>query len=265
MEISEAKQHFPGLADKTFLDAACVGLAPVQARQAIERFLEQALMCPDRDASIHHIALDAARATAVQEGMRLLEAGPDEIALVESTTHGLNVIAAAIPFEPDDNVVICDLEFLQVAIPWLKLAQRGGISEVRVARNRDGAVPVEAFAEHVDGRTRAVVVSSVQWTNGYAVDLHGLAGLCHAHGALLVVDAIQQLGATRLSVAETPADVVIAGGHKWLNAPFGCGLLYVRRSVLPGLRMPSCTAVARAASSAMWWIDAPRSGHMSAC
>ncbi len=239
MEIAGAKKHFPGLRDKTFLDAACVGLAPARARLAIERFLDRAQMCPDRDASQHHIALDEARAPAVREGARLLEAEEDELALVESTTHGLNVIAAAIPFEPADNVVLCDLEFLQVAIPWLKLAERGDIREVRVARHRDGAVPVEAFAEHVDGSTRAVVVSSVQWTHGYAVDLHGLAELCHAHGALLVVDAIQQLGATRLSVRETPADVVVCGGHKWLNAPFGCGLLYVRRSALAGLRMPS--------------------------
>ena len=239
MEIGEAKGHFPGLDGKTFLDAACVGLAPIESKMAIERFLDRVLMCPDRDASTHHIALDQARGTAIREGARLLEADDDEIALVESTTHGLNVIAAAIPFEPHENVVICDLEFLQVAIPWLKLAERGGIREVRVARNRGGALPVEAFAEHVDDDTRAVIVSSVQWTNGFAVDLAGLADLCRAHGALLVVDAIQQLGATRLSVRDTPADVVIAGGHKWLNAPFGCGLLYVRRSTLPKLRLPS--------------------------
>ena len=239
MEIAEARGHFPGLEGKTFLDAACVGLPPLESRLAIEGFLDRAISCPDRDASIHHIALDEMRGTAVREGARLLEAEPDEIALVESTTHGLNVIAAAIPFEPHENVVICDLEFLQVAIPWLKLAERGSLREVRLVRNRDGAVPVEAFAELVDDDTRAVVVSSVQWTNGYATDLVGLAGLCRAHGALLVVDAIQQLGATALSVRETPADVVIAGGHKWLNAPFGCGLLYVRRSALPQLRMPS--------------------------
>jgi cysteine desulfurase/selenocysteine lyase len=239
VEIGDAKDHFPGLRDKTFLDAACVGLAPIESRLAIERFLDQALMCPDRDASIHHIALDRARAGAVREGARLLDAADDEIALVESTTHGLNVIASAIPFEPDENVVICDLEFLQVAIPWLKLAERGGIREVRVARNRDGAVPVDVVAEHVDDRTRAIVISSVQWTNGFAVDLHGLADLCRAHDALLVVDAIQQLGATRLSVEDVPVDIVVAGGHKWLNAPFGCGLLYVRSSTLPRLRMPS--------------------------
>ena len=130
-------------------------------------------MCPERDASTHHIALDDARTTAVREAARLLDADPSEIALVESTTHGLNVIAASIPFSPEENVVICDLEFLQVAIPWTKLAERGVISELRVVRNRGGALPIEAFAQHIDGNTRAVVVSSVQWTNGYAVDLAG--------------------------------------------------------------------------------------------
>ena len=233
------KEHFPGAHDKTFLDAACVGLATIESKRAIERFLDDAVSCRARDASIHHIALDRARAQAVREGARLLDADEDEIALVESTTHGLNVVAAAIPFAPDENVVLCDLEFLQVAIPWLKLAERGAIREVRTVENLDGAVPVEAFAEQIDDRTRAVVVSSVQWTNGYAVDLDGLAEVCRAHDALLVVDAIQQLGATRLSVADVGVDVVVAGGHKWLNAPFGCGLLYVRRSVLPTLRMPS--------------------------
>jgi selenocysteine lyase/cysteine desulfurase len=239
LTLSDVRDHFPGLQGKTFLDAACVGLAPAEAQRAIERFLERTVMCPERDASTHHIELDAARATAVREGARLLDADTSEIALVESTTHGLNVIAAAIPFAPDENVVICDLEFLQVAIPWTKLAERGAIRELRIVRNRGGALPVEAFAEQVDEKTSAVVVSSVQWTNGFAADLQGLADLCYSHGALLVVDAIQQLGATRLSTRETAADVVVAGGHKWLNAPFGCGLLYVRSSVLPRLRMPS--------------------------
>lgn len=239
MTPREARGHFPGLEGKTFLDAACVGLTPTDSQLAIAEFLQRVVNLPERDASTHHIALDEARATAVREGAQLLGADVPEIALVESTTHGLNVIAGAIPITPDENVVICDLEFLQVAIPWIKLAERGDIKELRVVRNRCGALPLDAFAEHIDDRTRAVVVSSVQWTNGFTVDLQGLAGLCHAHGALLVVDAIQQLGATRLDTRVTDVDVVVAGGHKWLNAPFGCGLLYVRDAVLPRLRMPS--------------------------
>jgi len=52
---------------------------------------------------------------------------------------------------------------------------------------------------------------------------------------LLVVDAIQELGALALDVRQAEIDLLVAGGHKWLNSPFGCGLLYVNRETLPTL------------------------------
>ena len=54
---------------------------------------------------------------------------------------------------------------------------------MRTARNVDGALPAEAFAQVIDARTSAVVVSSVQWTNGYRVDLAALGRLCRECGA----------------------------------------------------------------------------------
>jgi selenocysteine lyase/cysteine desulfurase len=251
MDVSSARVAFPGLSDTTFLDTACVGIAPAVAARAVEDVARRAVVCDARDASEHHVALDALRDEARREGALLLGAQDDEIALVESTTQGLNLAALGIPWEPGDNVVLADLEFLQVAIPFVKLAERGTIAEVRLAHNVDGALPVEAFERAMDERTRAVVVSSVQWTNGYRVDLAALGKLCRDAGALLVVDAIQQLGALRLDVRETPVDVLMAGGHKWLNAPFGCGLLYVSRRAQRELRQP-------------WWgylaMDLPEGG-----
>lgn len=72
MDVRDARDFFPGLVDKVFLDAATVSLAPVQARRAIERFLERAVDCPERDASTHHIAMDELRAAAVHEAAILL-------------------------------------------------------------------------------------------------------------------------------------------------------------------------------------------------
>lgn len=239
LEAREARKLFPGLAGRTFLDAACVSLAPRTAVDAVEEFLVTAATCEERDASLHHVAMDRLRARAVEEGASLLGASVDEIALVESTTHGLNIAAQVIPFEPGDNVVITDLEFLQVAIPWVKLQEKGAIAEVRAARNIDGALTLESFADVVDADTKAVVVSSVQWVNGYRVDLEALGRLCRDCGALLVVDAIQELGALSLDVRCAEIDLLVAGGHKWLNSPFGCGLLYVSQKALPSLEQAS--------------------------
>jgi selenocysteine lyase/cysteine desulfurase len=225
----DLRRAFPGLEDCVFLDAACVSLAPAPSIAAVEGFLRKVVQCDERDASEHHVALDRLRRPAVLECAALIGADESEVALVESTTQGLNIAAQAIPFAASDNVVLADLEFLQVAIPWVKLKERGDIADVRLARNVGGTVPVEAFARVVDSNTRAIVVSSVQWTNGYRVDLDGLGRLCREVGAYLVVDAIQGLGALEMDVSATPVDFLVAGGHKWLNSPFGCGLLYLNR------------------------------------
>jgi selenocysteine lyase/cysteine desulfurase len=239
VDVRDVRGFFPGLDDKVFLDAATVSLAPVQAREAIERFLERAVLCPERDASTHHIAMDELRGAAVHEAAILLGAGEDEIALVESTSHGLSIAARAIGLGPRDNIVIDDLEFLQVAIPWTKLVDEGALGEVRMARNVSGAVTIDSIAEQMDAHTRAVVVSSVQWSNGYRLDLAALSDLCRREGVLLVVDAVQELGALKVDVRRTPVDLLVAGGHKWLNAPFGCGILYVRRETQPQLAQPA--------------------------
>lgn len=251
MDLAQARASFPGLREATFLDSACVGIAPAQAARAVEAVARRGAECEERDASEHHLALDRLRDGARREAAALLGAGEDEVALVESTTQGLSVAALAIPFEPEDNVVIADVEFLQVAIPFVKLAEQGRIAEVRLARNDGGALTTEAFARVMDEHTRAVVASSVQWCNGYRIDLGPLGALCRSAGVLLVVDAIQELGVLRLDVGETPVDLLTAGGHKWLNAPYGCGVLYIARETLPSLRQP-------------WWgylaMDPPEGG-----
>ncbi len=222
---------FPGTADKTFLDAACVSIAPTSATEAVTKFLNDAMLCPEPSATAQHIAMDVAREAARAEAARLINASTEEIAIVESTTGGLNAIAAAVPFEDGDNVVMCDLEFLQVAIPFDNLLRFKRV-ELRPVHHRGGIVTAEDFARACDSRTKAIVVSSVQWSNGLKLDLAALSELAARHKAWLIVDAIQQLGPSVIDVATLGVDALACGGHKWLNAPFGCGFLYVNRKRL---------------------------------
>src|SRR5581483_1614924 len=236
MLLAGARQHFPGLLDKTFLDAACVSLAPRPAVEAIEKFLDLAMVCPLESSTHHHIFMDEMRATSRPAAARLINAYDDEIALVESTSHGLSLAADAIPLERGDRVLLCDLEFLEVALPWAQKKHDG--IEIDVVPNRGGEIRIEDIAERITSRTRVVSVSTVQWTNGFRLDLAALSRLCRDHDVWLVVDAIQQLGAIPLDVQQTPVDILACGGHKWLNAPFGCGFLYISRDALPQLRPP---------------------------
>jgi cysteine desulfurase / selenocysteine lyase len=236
MNLADARACFPGLRDKVFLDAACVSLAPRPATDAIGEFLERALLCPVDSSTHHHIFMDEMRAKARPAVARLINASEDEIALVESTTQGLTLAVNAIPLERGDRVLLSDLEFLEVAVPWVQ-KRKDGI-EIDVVPNRNGELLTEDFASRITPRTKVVALSSVQWTNGYRCDLSAISRLCCERRLWLVVDAIQQLGAVPLDVQQAPVDILACGGHKWLNSPFGCGFLYISRKAHARLSPP---------------------------
>jgi len=223
--------EFPGTHGRAFLDAACVSIAPRSACEAIEDFLHLTLMCPDESATEHHIHMDQLRQEAVLQAARLLETSPNQIALMESTTHGLNTLALALKLPRGSQVLVSEMEFLQVAMPWV---MQDGVEVVSVPHT-DGRVRPENFAVRITPRTRLLLVSSTQWNNGFRCDLRAFADLCHQHDMLLVVDAVQQLGAIRILPQRDEVDVLAVGGHKWLNAPFGCGFLYVSNRILSEL------------------------------
>lgn len=232
------RNHFPGLQGNAFLDAACVSLAPSDAQHAIAAFLDMSLACKVRDASAHHIAMDRLRAHAVSHAATLLNSSPNHVALVESTSFGLNTAAQAIRPEPGSNVLVADTEFMQVAIAWRASASLRNV-EIRPVKSHQGVITPEDFEQAMDSHTKAVCVSSVQWCTGVRVDMKRLGELCKAKDIWLVADIIQELGAMKVDMQERYADFVIAGGHKWLNAPFGCGVMALSSKALERLTPPA--------------------------
>lgn len=227
MTPADARRTFPATDDLVYLDAAAVSLISQPVYDAIRSFLDICIQPGSADASRHHLVMDQMRHRAIEEAAVLLNVPKDHIALVESTTHGLNIAANAIPLKAGDRILIADTEFLQVSIPWKMKEASEGVELMPVRSGPNGYLTADHFEEAMDDRTRVVCVSSVQWCSGHRIDLKALGNLCRSRDIYLVVDAIQHLGACPLDVQETPVDFLMAGGHKWLNAPFGCGILYV--------------------------------------
>ncbi|MGE5413615.1 MAG: aminotransferase class V-fold PLP-dependent enzyme [Syntrophomonadaceae bacterium] len=160
-----------------------------------------------------------------EKAARLVGASTAEVAFVPNTSWGLNMVALGFPWKDGDNCVTDDLEFPSNAYPWRALAERG--VECRVAKNRGGRIEIDDLAALVDARTRVVAVSWVAFHNGWVFPLSEIGALCRERGILLVVDAIQGLGALPIDVAEAKVDVLCADSHKWLYGAEGGGILYV--------------------------------------
>jgi cysteine desulfurase/selenocysteine lyase len=161
-----------------------------------------------------------------EKAARLVRASTSEIAFVPNTSWGINLVALGFPWAPGDNVVTTDIEFPSNAYPWRALADRG--VECRVAQSHGGRVAAEDVTALADARTRVVAVSWVAFHNGFVFPLAELGAFCRERGILLVVDAIQGLGALPIDVGETKVDVLCADGHKWLYGSEGGAVFYVR-------------------------------------
>ena len=157
----------------TFLDAACVSFAPQRAVRAVKAFADMTATQEEANSSAHHIAMDSLRHKAYEEAAKLLNADPEEIALVESTSHGLNIAAQGIPLEDGDNIITTNLEFIQVALPWCVMRKEKDI-EIRVCKTPDERFAAKDFAALCDDRTRIIVMSTLEWCNGWQTDLKEL-------------------------------------------------------------------------------------------
>lgn len=237
MNVAAARQQFPALEQQVFLDSACVSLAPRRAVEKLRGFLDMAACCPSGSSTQHHLDMDAMRSPARPQIAQLINAEERDIALVESTSHGLSLLANAIPLRHGDRVIMCDLEFLEVAVPWVQKRAQTGI-EIDTVKSHSGRILVEDIEAAITPKTCVVAISSVQWSNGFRCDLDSLSRVCRERGVFLLVDAVQQIGAIPLDLRATPVDAIACGGHKWLMSPFGCGFLYLSPKFREQVRPP---------------------------
>lgn len=169
--------------------------------------------------------------------VRMINCHEDEVAGIVSTTHGLCIAVYGVNLQKGDNVVINEFEYTSLPETVFYQAQKREC-EVRIAKRSGWEIPAENIEELVDEKTRAVVISHVEFTNGFKHDLRKIAEIAHKHNALLIVDAIQSLGALKIDVKELNVDVLAAGGHKWMCSPYGFGILYVKRDIIERLENP---------------------------
>ena len=161
---------------------------------------------------------------------RLINSRPEEIAFTENVAYGINSAANSRPLQAGDNVILCDREFASNVYPWLRLQKARGV-EARIVPNDGGGLTVDRLEQYADRRTRAVTVSSVEFSDGFATDLEAVGQWCRDHGAYLIVDCAQSLGVMPMDVKRFHIDILAGLSSKWLLGPFSTAFLYVREDL----------------------------------
>lgn len=166
--------------------------------------------------------------TCRTECAELLACDVDEIALMESTSDGINRIAWGLSWQAGDEVIISDVEHISGIAPWLQLANRFGIRVIRASLSSDNgnAAPI---LERVTERTRLVFVSHVSYKTGTVLPLKEISKEAEKRGFLVGVDGAQAVGQFPVSPRDLGVHFYALPGQKWLLGPDGTGALFVRK------------------------------------
>jgi selenocysteine lyase/cysteine desulfurase len=226
MDWSRFREEMPITKRWAFFDHAAVAPITARAQKAINEWAGD--MADNGDVMEHRWVrrIEEVRALAG----RLLDADPLDIAFIKNTSEGIGIVAEGFPWKPGDNIVTAAEEYPANIYPWMNLASRG--VEFRAVPSRDGRIWIEDIRDNIDGRTRVVSLSFVEFASGFRNDLDAIGALCRERAIYFFVDAIQGLGVLPLSVRQTPVDFLAADGHKWLLGTEGAGILYVRRDLV---------------------------------
>ena len=231
MSLDAFRSHFSQTTNNgIFFDNASMGPVAPEVTAAMTACMELRQAMPMKYYRYAEELFPACRALLA----RLIGCEPDDLVFTENVAYGINCAARALPLCRGDNVILCDREYSSNVYPWLCLQRDRGI-EARIVPHDGGGLTVDRLEQHADSRTRAVTVSSVEFSDGFATDLEAIGQWCRDHGTYLVVDCAQSLGVLPMDVQRFHIDVLAGLSSKWLLGPFSTGFLYVRRELAQNL------------------------------
>ena len=207
--------------DVAYFNCAYMGPMPRVAAAAAAAAIEQKGR-PDR--VVDQMFFDAPDAYR-QQVARLIGCDAIDVAVADSTTHGVMLVVNGLDWDDGDEVVVLRGAFPSNYFPWRSLEQRGVVvREVDPASERPIVELLEAV---VTARTRVVSVSFVTYSLGRRLDVGEIGRWCSSRGIVFVIDGSQGIGGLPFDLDETPCDLLACSGYKWLLGPYGLGFTYV--------------------------------------
>jgi kynureninase len=224
------RPKFPILERKVYLINNSLGAMPASVKDAFEEYTdlwaEEGVVAWDR-----WLPMVAEVAGILED---IIHAPRGSMTMTQNTTNSLQHVLSCLEFEdPRNQIVHCAGEF--PTVEYLLDSQRQlGAEIVRVGDN-PLVFPASEVLRAISQRTCLVVLSHVLFRTAELIDIRPFVEKAHRHGALVVLDAYQSMGAVPFDVTELDVDFLIGGSVKWLCGGPGAGYLYAKPEIVERL------------------------------
>jgi selenocysteine lyase/cysteine desulfurase len=163
---------------------------------------------------------------------------PDEIAIDRNTTEAMNTIIFGLPLKAGDEVVLTKQDYPNVMNSWKLREKRDGIVlkwvNLELPSEDENGI-VDAYTSQFSEKTKVVNVTHIINWIGQIIPVNRIAAAAHKQGIDVLVDGAHSFALLDFKIPDLDCDYFTTSLHKWMCAPFGSGLLYVKKEKIAGI------------------------------
>ena len=216
------------------------GVSP-QPKVVQDAFVRYNQLCNEAPSYYMWQILDQGR-TALREDMALFAGcSPEEIAFDRNTTEAMNSIIFGLDLKRGDEVVLSNFDYPNVMTSWKMREKRDGIvlkwAKLQLP-SEDEDYLVRSFTEQFTEKTRVVNLTHIINWIGQVLPVRRIADEAHKHNIDVLVDGAHTFALLDFRIPDLHCDYFGTSLHKWMCAPFGSGLLYVKKDKIKEIWFP---------------------------
>lgn len=224
--IQQAFTVNPGLIN---LNNGGVSPAPRTVQEAMKRYYDLSNEAPS-----YYMwrVLDQGREPLRKNLATLAGCDAEEVAINRNSSEGLETVIFGLPLQKGDEVVLTKQDYPNMINAWKQRELRDGIKLVWVnleLPSENESYLVEQFTKAFTPKTKLVHVTHIINWNGQILPARQIAAEAHRRGIEVLLDGAHSLAHFQFKLSDLGCDYFASSLHKWLYAPIGSGMMYVKK------------------------------------
>ncbi|TFH23583.1 MAG: aminotransferase class V-fold PLP-dependent enzyme, partial [Bacteroidia bacterium] len=157
---------------------------------------------------------------------------PDELIITRNTTESMDMIIGGLDWKPGDEAVMAEQDYGAMLNMFRQVSKRYGVVNKMVSvpnHPESDEEIVDLYASALTEKTRLLMVCHMINITGQILPVRKICDMAHEKGVEVMVDGAHAFGHFTFSIPDLHCDYYGSSLHKWLSAPLGSGLLYVKK------------------------------------
>jgi selenocysteine lyase/cysteine desulfurase len=225
-----------------------VSPSPVVVQQAVERYNQ---LSNEGPSYFMWRILDQGREPLREKLATLAGASPEEIAINRNATEALNTVIYGLDLKSGDEVIGTKQDYPNMIQAYRQKAMRQGITYKQISFDfpiEDDAQIVKAYEDAITDRTKVLhVTHMINWV-GQTMPVQKISDMAHARGIEVICDGAHSFGLLDFKVPDLHCDYFGTSLHKFLSAPIGSGMLWIKRDKIEKIWPLTCNGEPRSAN-----------------